>query len=137
MCLQSGERRSGFFLLREMFNWLRILFPAICVVFCIFTYWGNLGGPCSQTEEAGSHAPFPGLHAHVHQPFSHASSQSSLVTLDLETGSEGWAASPRCAHSSQGGRAFSGPGLTALPWASLGTLLLFSPGLSAPTEDSG
>lgn len=92
MCLQSEEKQSWFFLLCKMFNWLNIMFPAICVVFCIFTYWGSC-----QTEEAGSHPHFPGLRAHVYQPVSDTSSHLSLVTLDMGDRLRRLVASPRCA----------------------------------------
>lgn len=59
MCVQSEGKLSWFFLLRKMFNWLSVTFPAICVS-AAFSLTGQSGRPSGQTEEGGSRPRFPG-----------------------------------------------------------------------------
>lgn len=125
MCVQSEGKLSWFFLLRKMFNWLSVTFPAICVS-AAFSLTGQSGQPCGraavrpcgQTEEAGSRPHFPGsvltaasqfLIPHPTRPWSLLTWEQARKVGCFPTGTQ------------QPGRpAFSGPGLTALPWASPG-----------------
>lgn len=107
------------------------MFPAICVVFCVFTYWGN-----HQTEEAGSHPHFPGLCAHVYQPVSDTSSHSSLVTLDMGDRLRRLGGFPTVRTAAREDKPLADQVRLPCRGPPPGALLLFSPGLSATTEET-